>query len=54
MAKPDVAAFVHYAEAVRDGKLVLPIDRMMPLAEAAEAHAILEKHGVTGKIVLLA
>jgi NADPH:quinone reductase-like Zn-dependent oxidoreductase len=53
-AHPDVAAFVHYAEAVRDGKLVLPIDRMMPLAEAAEAHAILEKHGVTGKIVLLA
>jgi NADPH:quinone reductase-like Zn-dependent oxidoreductase len=53
-AHPDPAAFVHYAEAVRDHKLVLPIDRMMPLAEAAEAHAILEKGGIAGKIVLLA
>jgi NADPH:quinone reductase-like Zn-dependent oxidoreductase len=53
-AHPDAAAFVHYAEAVRDGKLVLPIERMMPLAEAAEAHAILEKGGVLGKIILLA
>jgi NADPH:quinone reductase-like Zn-dependent oxidoreductase len=54
MAHPDPATFVHYAEAVRDGKLILPIDRMMPLAEAAEAHAILEKGGIAGKIVLLA
>jgi len=53
-AHPDVATFAHYAEAVRDGKLILPIDRMMPLAEAAEAHAILEKGGIAGKIVLLA
>ena len=53
MAVPDAATIVHYAEAVRDGKLVLPIDRMMPLAEAAEAHAVGEKGGV-GKIVLVA
>ena len=53
MALPDAATIVHYAEAVRDGKLVLPIDRMMPLAEAAEAHAVGEKGGV-GKIVLVA
>jgi len=32
---------------------VLPIDRMMPLAEAAEAQAIAEKGGI-GKIILLA
>jgi NADPH:quinone reductase-like Zn-dependent oxidoreductase len=54
MGKPDAATFIHYAEAVRDGKLVLPIDRLMPLSEAAEAHAALEKGGVAGKIVLMA
>ncbi|MDQ2925069.1 MAG: NADP-dependent oxidoreductase [Acidobacteriota bacterium] len=53
MAHPEAATIVRYAEAVRDGKLALPIDRMMPLADAAEAHAALEKGGV-GKIVLLA
>jgi NADPH:quinone reductase-like Zn-dependent oxidoreductase len=53
MAVPDPAAVVHYAEAVRDGKLALPLERVMPLAEAAEAQAIAEKGGV-GKIVLTA
>ena len=52
-AQPDPGTVVHYGEAVRDGKLKLPIDRMMPLAEAAEAHAAAEKGG-GGKIVLLA
>ncbi len=52
-AEPDTNAIVHYAEAIRDGKLVLPVDRMLPLAEAAEAHTVGEKGGV-GKIVLLA
>ena len=50
---PDPKTIVHYAEAIRDGKLVLPIDRMLPLADAADAHAAAEKGGV-GKIVLLA
>lgn len=52
-AQPDPGTIVHYAEAIRDGKLTLPVDRMMPLADAAEAHAAAEKGG-TGKIVLLA
>ena len=47
----DPATYVHYAEAIRDGKLQLPIDRVMPLSEAAAAQAALEKGGV-GKIVL--
>jgi NADPH:quinone reductase-like Zn-dependent oxidoreductase len=51
MAVPDPPAVVHYAEAIRDGKLKLPIDRMMPLAEAGDAQAVAEKGGV-GKIVL--
>src|ERR1700729_1414629 len=37
------------AEAVRDGKLVFPIGRKMPLSEAAEAQALAEKGGI-GKI----
>ena len=42
---------LHYAEAVRDGKLTIPIERIMPLADAAEAQAIAEKGGIA-KIVL--
>jgi NADPH:quinone reductase-like Zn-dependent oxidoreductase len=54
MAHPDPKTYVHYAEAVRDGKLKLPLERVMPLKEAAEAHALAEKGGVGGKIVLTA
>ena len=41
------------AEAVRDGKLVIPISQKLPLSEAAEAQAAAEK-GVAGKILLVA
>ena len=41
------------AEAVRDGKLVIPISQKLPLSEAAEAQASAEKGG-TGKILLVA
>ena len=37
------------AEAVRDGKLVIPIGQKLPLSEAAEAQAVAEK-GSIGKI----
>jgi NADPH:quinone reductase-like Zn-dependent oxidoreductase len=40
------------AEAVRDGKLVIPISEKMPLSEAAEAQAAAEKGGI-GKILLV-
>jgi NADPH:quinone reductase-like Zn-dependent oxidoreductase len=53
MAVPDPKTVIHYAEAIRDGKLKLPIDRIMPLADAAEAQAIAEKGGI-GKIILTA
>jgi NADPH:quinone reductase-like Zn-dependent oxidoreductase len=53
MAGPDPKTVVHYAEAIRDGKLKLPIDRLMPLSEAGQAQAIAEKGGI-GKIVLTA
>lgn len=52
MAHPNPATVVHYGEALRDGRLKIPIERAMPLAEAAEAHALAEKGGA-GKIVLL-
>jgi NADPH:quinone reductase-like Zn-dependent oxidoreductase len=41
------------AEAVRDGKLAIPISEKLPLSEAAEAQAAAEK-GATGKILLVA
>jgi NADPH:quinone reductase-like Zn-dependent oxidoreductase len=40
------------AEAVRDGKLVIPIGRRLPLSEAAQAQAAAEKGGI-GKILLV-
>jgi NADPH:quinone reductase-like Zn-dependent oxidoreductase len=40
------------AAAVRDGKLVIPISRKLPLSEAAEAQAAAEK-GSSGKILLV-
>ena len=53
MAVPDPHTVVHYAEAIRDGRLKLPIDRVMPMEDAAEAHSLAEK-GAKGKIVLTA
>ncbi|MGA7219020.1 MAG: NADP-dependent oxidoreductase [Candidatus Sulfotelmatobacter sp.] len=41
------------AEAVRDGKLVIPISQKLPLSDAAEAQAAAEKGGI-GKILLVA
>jgi len=41
------------AEAVHDGKLVIPISQTLPLSEAAKAQAAAEKGGV-GKILLVA
>ncbi len=40
------------AEAVRDGKLTIPISLRLPLSEAAKAHALAEKGGI-GKILLV-
>ena len=51
-ATPDAKTLQFMAEAVRDGRLVIPISRKMPLSEAAEAHAAAEKGGI-GKILLV-
>jgi NADPH:quinone reductase-like Zn-dependent oxidoreductase len=50
---PDAKTLQFMAEAVRDGKLVIPISQKMPLSEAAEAQAAAEKGG-SGKILLVA
>jgi NADPH:quinone reductase-like Zn-dependent oxidoreductase len=51
-SKFDSKTLEFMAEAVRDGKLVIPIGRKLPLSEAAEAQAAAEKGGI-GKILLL-
>jgi NADPH:quinone reductase-like Zn-dependent oxidoreductase len=48
----DRGTLQYMAEAVRDGKLVIPIDEKLPLREAAEAQAMVEKGGA-GKILLV-
>jgi NADPH:quinone reductase-like Zn-dependent oxidoreductase len=53
MAKPDPEHMVELAEQVAAKHLTIPIDRMLPLADAAEGHAAAEKGGV-GKILLMA
>jgi NADPH:quinone reductase-like Zn-dependent oxidoreductase len=50
-SKQDPKTLVALARAFQDGKLVIPIDRTMPLRDAAKAHAVVEK-GVNGKVVL--
>jgi NADPH:quinone reductase-like Zn-dependent oxidoreductase len=50
---PDMAALKGLVEDVIAGRLVIPIDRMVPLAEAGAAQAAAEKGGI-GKVVLLA
>jgi NADPH:quinone reductase-like Zn-dependent oxidoreductase len=52
-AKPDPEHMVKLAEAVVTGKLLIPIDRMIPLADASEGQAAGEKGGI-GKVLLLA
>jgi len=50
---PDPAALRSLAEDVLANRFQIPIDRMLPLEKAAEAHAAAEKGGI-GKILLLA
>jgi NADPH:quinone reductase-like Zn-dependent oxidoreductase len=53
VAVPDSKTLQTIAEDVVAGKLKIPIDRMVALADAGEAHAAAEKGGI-GKILLLA
>ncbi len=53
MATPDASLLRHMADAVRDGKLSIPVAKKMRLAEAGEAQALAEKGSVGGKILLI-
>jgi NADPH:quinone reductase-like Zn-dependent oxidoreductase len=50
---PDAKTLQFMAEAVRDGKLAIPISRKLPLSKAAEAQAAAEEGGI-GKVLLVA
>lgn len=50
---PDAATMRILAEDIANGKFRIPVDRTIPLADAAKAHAEAEKGGI-GKVLLLA
>jgi NADPH2:quinone reductase len=49
----DRAQLIRLARAVAAGEIGVPIARRMPLAQAAEAHRLIEAGGVGGKIILV-
>jgi NADPH:quinone reductase-like Zn-dependent oxidoreductase len=53
VCKPDPARMVKLAEDVVARKLTIPIDQMIPLADAGEGQKAAEKGGI-GKVILLA
>jgi NADPH:quinone reductase-like Zn-dependent oxidoreductase len=53
MATPDASLLRQMADAVRDGKLVIPIAKTMKLSDAAEAQRLAEAGSVGGKILLV-
>jgi len=50
--KPSGADAAHLAAAVADGRVEVPIDRILPLDQAGEAQRLVEAGGLSGKIVL--
>jgi NADPH:quinone reductase-like Zn-dependent oxidoreductase len=52
LIKPDPERLQEMIEATAAGQLKTRVDRVLPLAEAAEAHRLNEKGGLRGKIVL--
>jgi NADPH:quinone reductase-like Zn-dependent oxidoreductase len=52
-ARPDASKVREFADDIRDNKFVLPISRRLPLREAGEAHAVVERGGAAGKVILM-
>jgi NADPH:quinone reductase-like Zn-dependent oxidoreductase len=52
VSKQDAKTVLHMAQAVSAGRLVIPIDRKLPLKDAAAGRAAVE-NGVNGKVLLL-
>ena len=53
MTHPDSKRLGELAQAVADGKLVIPIAKRFPLAQAAEAHRLAEQGHPGGKVLLV-
>ncbi len=53
MATPDASLLRQMGDAVRDGKLVIPVARRMELSEAGKAQTLAEQGSVGGKILLI-
>jgi NADPH:quinone reductase-like Zn-dependent oxidoreductase len=52
-AQPDSAQLERYVAHVAEGRLVVPITAKLPLSQAREAHLLVEKKRVGGKVLLL-
>jgi NADPH:quinone reductase-like Zn-dependent oxidoreductase len=52
-AQPSPATLIRMAEAVRTGKLIIPLGQRYPLRDASKAHSAAEK-GAAGKLLLIA
>jgi NADPH:quinone reductase-like Zn-dependent oxidoreductase len=52
LVHPDRQVLRSLVDAVAAGELRTRIDRVLPLAEAAEAHRLIEAGGLHGKVVL--
>jgi hypothetical protein len=52
-ARPYTKVLLYMAQAVKDGKLVIPIGQILPLRDAEKAHAAAAKGGVE-KLLLVA
>jgi NADPH:quinone reductase-like Zn-dependent oxidoreductase len=52
VSRQDAGTLRRMADAVAAGNLAIPIDREMPLENAAEGHALVGKGG-TGKVLLV-
>jgi NADPH:quinone reductase-like Zn-dependent oxidoreductase len=52
VSRQDARTLRHMAEAVTAGKLVIPIDRKLPLKNAADGHALVGQGG-SGKVLLV-
>ena len=50
-AQPESKVLYSLAQAVRDGKLAIPISLRLPLEDAGRGHAAVEKGGI-GKVLL--
>ena len=50
--RPDGAQLVRLAALVASGAMTVPIARILPLSEVAEAHVVVERGGAGGKLIL--